>query len=67
MKWKQDPIPRNLQFLPMSAEVIHEIDGSLTFDVAFVLDCGDLDRVGKGIERIRRLGQVFFNEWYINY
>ncbi|MBI4619342.1 MAG: bifunctional oligoribonuclease/PAP phosphatase NrnA [Desulfobacterales bacterium] len=53
--FNQDPIPRNLQFLPMSPEIIHEIDRSLTFDVAFVLDCGDLDRVGKEIEKIRKI------------
>ncbi|PJB43859.1 MAG: DHH family phosphoesterase [Deltaproteobacteria bacterium CG_4_9_14_3_um_filter_44_9] len=53
--FNQDPIPRNLQFLPMSAEIIHEIDGSLSFDAAFVLDCGGLDRVGKEIEKIRKI------------
>lgn len=56
--FNQDPIPRNLQFLPMSEEIIHEIDRSLSFDVAFVLDCGDLDRVGKEIERIRKIRKI---------
>ena len=56
--FNQDPIPRNLQFLPMSSEIIHEIDGTLSFDAAFVLDCGDLDRVGKEIEKIRKIRKI---------
>ncbi len=56
--FNQDPIPRNLQFLPMSTEIVHEIDDSFHYDVALVLDCGDLDRVGNVAEKIRRTGKI---------
>ncbi|MFH2011582.1 MAG: bifunctional oligoribonuclease/PAP phosphatase NrnA [Pseudomonadota bacterium] len=56
--FNQDPIPWNLQFLPMSNEIIHKIDESHDFDVAFVLDCGDLERVGDGIEVIKKVKKV---------
>ena len=56
--FNQDIIPRNLQFLPMSAEITHEINGALSFDVAFVLDCGDLDRVGKEIDKIKKIRKI---------
>ncbi|MEW6616371.1 MAG: bifunctional oligoribonuclease/PAP phosphatase NrnA [Thermodesulfobacteriota bacterium] len=57
--FNQGPIPRNLQFLPMSAEIVHNPDKiGVNFDVAFVLDCGDLDRVGNGIEKIRKIRKI---------
>jgi phosphoesterase RecJ-like protein len=42
----QDEIPGFLRFLPYSDRIVREIPGPERFDVAVVLDCGELDRIG---------------------
>lgn len=56
--FNQDSTPQNLQFLPMSAEIVHEIDDSLHYDIAVVLDCGDLDRTGKEAKTIGEIREI---------
>jgi phosphoesterase RecJ-like protein len=43
----QDPTPHHYQFLPAAAAVVHEVENIGQYDVGFVLDCSELDRVGK--------------------
>jgi phosphoesterase RecJ-like protein len=45
--YNQDRIPENFVFLPGSDAVVQELPPVEMFDVAVVLDCGDLDRVGR--------------------
>ena len=56
--FNQDPIPVSLRFLPMSAEVVHEIKNPVDYDVGLVLDCTDLDRVGKEAKKIRGIKKI---------
>ena len=56
--FNQDPTPRNLQFLPMSNEIVHRIDGPSNFDVAVVLDCADFDRLGKEGGKIEEIKNI---------
>jgi len=56
--YNQDHTPWNLQFLPMSTEIVHEIDESYPYDVAIVLDCAEFDRLGKGGKEIGKIGEI---------
>lgn len=47
-----DGVPDTFAFLPGAEGLVTEIDAERTFDVAFVLDAGDLSRVGLPIEDI---------------
>jgi len=50
--YNQDPTPENYLFLPGSERIVHELPPLESFDVAFVLDCSELERVGKESKRI---------------
>jgi bifunctional oligoribonuclease and PAP phosphatase NrnA len=50
--YNQDPTPGNYLFLPGSDRIVQELPALDPFDVAFVLDCGELDRVGEESARI---------------
>ncbi|MDD5168566.1 MAG: bifunctional oligoribonuclease/PAP phosphatase NrnA [Syntrophales bacterium] len=44
--YNQDPTPANYLFLPGTGAIVHSLSESESFDVAFVLDCSELERVG---------------------
>jgi phosphoesterase RecJ-like protein len=54
----EDPIPELYQFLPFAGNVIHKLDGSNRYDVAVVVDCGELDRVGEGFKTFHKDGVI---------
>lgn len=45
--WNQDPTPHQYRFLPASGHIVHALDNIGEYDVGFVLDCSELDRVGE--------------------
>jgi phosphoesterase RecJ-like protein len=50
--YNQDNTPENYRFLPGSEVIIHDLPDFTRYDTAFVVDCSDLSRVGKGAEQI---------------
>ena len=54
----QDQAPGFLRFLPYSDRIAHEIPSAGRFDVAVVLDCGELDRVGAAAQMVQRLPKI---------
>ena len=54
----QDEIPGFLRFLPYSERIVREIPGSKRFDVAVVLDCGELDRIGNAAEALQQVEKI---------
>ena len=50
--YNQDPTPGNYQFLPGSDRIVHSLDAPERYDVVFILDCSDLDRIGEEAPRI---------------
>ncbi len=50
--YNQDGTPENYQFLPGSDRIVHELPPLESFDVAFILDCSELERVGREAARI---------------
>jgi phosphoesterase RecJ-like protein len=54
----QDEIPGFLRFLPYSERIVREIPGPNRFDVAVVLDCGELDRIGNASEALQQVEKI---------
>jgi phosphoesterase RecJ-like protein len=54
----QDQVPGFLRFLPYSDRIVQEIPGSEPVDVAVVLDCGELARIGAGAEAVQKIGRI---------
>lgn len=50
--YNQDNTPENFLFLPGSDVIVQELPPVEDFDVAVILDCGDLERVGSQAARI---------------
>jgi bifunctional oligoribonuclease and PAP phosphatase NrnA len=53
--FNESPIPAVYRFLPFIELIEHEIPESLEFDTAIILDCGNLERIGKGLPVVRRV------------
>jgi phosphoesterase RecJ-like protein len=50
--YNQDGTPENYQFLPGSDRIVHDLPPLESFEVAFILDCSELERVGREYGRI---------------
>ncbi len=50
--YNQDETPENYRFLPGSDRIVHELPPLEPFEVAFILDCSELERVGREYGRI---------------
>lgn len=46
--FNESPIPAVYRFLPFIERIEHEIPATLEFDTAVILDCGNIQRIGKG-------------------
>jgi len=53
----KDPIPYRYDFLPRPSAILHDfsINGC---DTVFVLDCGEMSRIGEGYERLLNKGTI---------
>ncbi|WP_367359309.1 bifunctional oligoribonuclease/PAP phosphatase NrnA [Syntrophus sp. (in: bacteria)] len=58
--YNQDATPENYRFLPGSQVIRQELpaDCASRYDAAFIVDCSDLSRVGRGSEKIARIGTL---------
>ncbi len=54
----QDEVPGFLQFLPYSDRIVREIPSPGRFQVAVVLDCGELDRIGSAAEVLQHVQKI---------
>jgi phosphoesterase RecJ-like protein len=54
----QDEVPEFLRFLPYADRIVREISGLDRFEVAVVLDCGALDRIGSAVEVLQHVGKI---------
>jgi bifunctional oligoribonuclease and PAP phosphatase NrnA len=50
--YNQDGTPENYQFLSGSDRIVHELPPLEPVEVAFILDCSELERVGRAFARI---------------
>jgi len=56
--YNQDATPENYQFLPGSEVILNELPAVGRYDAAFIVDCSDLSRVGRGYEKIADIGTL---------
>ncbi|PKN60346.1 MAG: DHH family phosphoesterase [Deltaproteobacteria bacterium HGW-Deltaproteobacteria-11] len=56
--YNQDQTPHHYRFLPGADVIVHELPPTETFDAAFILDCSELERVGREAGRIRKIRQI---------
>ncbi len=52
--YNESPIPAVYRFLPEVHRVVRKID-KINYDTAVILDCGDLDRIGKAVSTVRQI------------
>ena len=53
-----DPIPKVCSFLPGVENITNNLIQNSFYDVAFILDCGDIDRVGKKFIKLIDIGKI---------
>jgi len=51
----ESPIPAVYRFLPSVDRISQSINGASKFDTAVILDCGDIKRIGKAVQKIRKI------------
>jgi len=56
--YNQDQTPEIYQFLPGSERIVHALPCLDPFEVAFILDCGEMDRVGTEAARIASIPRL---------
>jgi phosphoesterase RecJ-like protein len=44
--YNQDVTPQHYCFLPGAQEIVHELGDGSQYDIAFILDCSELERIG---------------------
>lgn len=54
----QDEVPGFLRFLPYADRIVREISSPDRFEVAVVLDCGELDRIGNAAEVLQHVRKI---------
>jgi len=54
----QDQVPGFLRFLPYSDRIVHDLPNAEGFEVAVVLDCGELERLGAASPAIKRVQKI---------
>lgn len=53
--FNESPIPAVYRFLPFIELIEHEIKDSYAFDTAVILDCGNIQRIGRSAETVSRI------------
>ena len=53
--YNQDSTPAHYRFLPQSHKIVHEPGNVEQYDVAFILDCSEQERIGDRAEEIGRI------------
>ncbi len=56
--YSESPIPAVYRFVPAVDRVVSQFHGTNNFDTAVILDCGDLQRVGKAASAISQIQTV---------
>jgi phosphoesterase RecJ-like protein len=56
--YNPSPIPAVYRFLPSVERIVRHIKKANTYDLALILDCGDLPRIGEASETVRQIPMV---------
>jgi phosphoesterase RecJ-like protein len=64
--YNASPIPAVYRFLPSVERIVRQIKKANTYDVALVLDCGDLPRIGEATATVSRIPVVINIDHHIS-
>ena len=64
--YNSSPIPAVYRFLPSVERIVRQIENAGAYDVALVLDCGDLPRVGEASATIAKIPLVINIDHHIS-
>jgi bifunctional oligoribonuclease and PAP phosphatase NrnA len=64
--YNQDVTPEHYRFLPAAQNIVHEPGDVEQYDVAFVLDCSELDRIGEQAEKIGKTKKLINIDHHIS-
>jgi len=64
--YNEDRVPETYRFLPGADVIVHNLDSIERFDAVFVLDCSELERVGREAERIGAMKKVINIDHHIS-
>jgi phosphoesterase RecJ-like protein len=56
--YNQDETPRHYRFLPGAAGIVNKLPPAESFDAAFILDCSEMERVGRKAGQIGKIRQM---------
>jgi len=64
--YNEDDTPGHYAFLPAAGKIVHTLDNISQFDVAFVLDCSELERVGDKAQEIGKIKKIINIDHHIS-
>ena len=64
--YNASPIPAVYRFLPSVERIVRHIKKANTYDVALILDCGDLPRIGEASTTVSRIPMVINIDHHIS-
>lgn len=53
--YNEDKAPEHYSFLPAAEKIVNKLDDVSNYDVAFILDCSELERVGEKAKEIAKI------------
>ena len=56
--YNQDETPGNYSFLPGNDKIVHKLPAIENYDVVFILDCSELDRIGDEASRVGKKERI---------
>jgi phosphoesterase RecJ-like protein len=64
--YNQDSTPEHYRFLPAAENIVNELGDMEQYDVAFVLDCSELERVGESAGKIGNIKKLINIDHHIS-
>lgn len=53
--YNESPIPAVYRFLPFADRIVQYVDKANIYDTAIILDCSDLERIGKAVSMVNKI------------
>jgi phosphoesterase RecJ-like protein len=64
--YNQDSTPEHYRFLPAAKHIVHDLGDPEQYDIAFVLDCSELERVGDQAGEIGKIKKLINIDHHIS-
>jgi len=64
--YNEDATPEHYRFLPAAESIVHDVENIEKYDVCFILDCSELDRLGKISANVARVENLINIDHHIS-